>query len=211
MGPLSVADRGRRGPLEWAVAGRALPGQYRSGDDYVVVSGADRVTMAMIDGLGHGPDAADAADRAVQTIRGLPGEHIDVLIERCHQALCDSRGAAITILQVSEADGVVTWLGVGNVDAWILRRDRAGIVTMESLMPAGGVVGQLSLPALRPRTAQLRGGNVIIMVTDGVTSSWSAAVRPGQPVTTTAQAILAHHARPADDALVLAALYRGAR
>ncbi|MBO0694409.1 MAG: SpoIIE family protein phosphatase [Acidimicrobiaceae bacterium] len=210
MGSLRLTDEGRSGPVDWAVAARALPGEPLSGDAHVVVSDADQVTLAVIDGLGHGPIAAQAADIAVQTIRGLPGERIEVILERCHQALSKSRGAAITCLQVGLVDGSATWLGVGNVDAWILRRDVVGTLARESALPAGGVVG-LQMPALRPRSVRLRGGDVIIMVTDGVAPSWIEAVRPGRPPAATARHILDDHCRPGDDALVLAARYRGVR
>lgn len=205
---MTVADEGRVGPLEWAVAARALPGQPVSGDDYVVTSGGDQVTMAVIDGLGHGPLAAEAADRAVQTIRGIPDEPVDVVIERCHEALRDSRGAAVTVLQVGLSDGTVTSVGVGDVDAWILRRSLAGTVDTESVFPASGVVG-LAMPVLRPRTAKLRRGDVVIMATDGIKPTWPQSVRHGRRAATTAQQILEGHARPVDDALVLTALYRG--
>lgn len=202
------SGQGRFGPLEWAVATRPLPGEVMSGDAYVVSSDGDRVTMAVIDGLGHGPNAAEAANRAVQTIRGLPGTGIEALFERCHQALGDSRGAAMTILQVGLTDGTMTWLGVGSVDAWILRRDLVGTVIAETALPVGGVVGH-ELPVLLPRTLELRRGDVIIMVTDGVSSSWLQAVQPGQAPPTTAQRILDDHSRSGDDALVLSARYRG--
>jgi hypothetical protein len=164
--------------------------------------------MAVIDGIGHGPDAADAAEQAVEAIRALPEEPLEVVIEHCHEALRESRGAAVTVLQVGLDDGIMSWLGVGNVDAWILRRDIVGMVVVESALPANGVLGA-QMPILRPRTVQLRGGDVIIMATDGVAPSWTHAVRPGQTVTTTAQHILDEHARSADDALVLAGRYRG--
>ncbi|MDN2495987.1 stage II sporulation protein M, partial [Nocardia nova] len=62
-------EDGSVGTVEWAVAGRALPGQRVSGDRSVVLDAGDgSVLFAVLDGLGHGAAAADAADRAAQVL-----------------------------------------------------------------------------------------------------------------------------------------------
>ena len=53
--------------IEWGVASRALPGETRSGDLHVVESFAGGALVAAVDGLGHGEEAADAADRVARS------------------------------------------------------------------------------------------------------------------------------------------------
>ena len=48
--------------LERGIAERALPGEERSGDHAVFVTRSDGALVAAIDGLGHGGEAADAAE-----------------------------------------------------------------------------------------------------------------------------------------------------
>jgi negative regulator of sigma-B (phosphoserine phosphatase) len=64
-----VHEDGFIGRIEWAVAGRALPGQRVSGDRGIVLDvGGGAVLFAVLDGLGHGGAAADAASRAAQVL-----------------------------------------------------------------------------------------------------------------------------------------------
>ena len=50
--------------IEWGVASSTMPGQSQSGDRYVVHPCLNGVIVAAIDGLGHGQEAARAADLA---------------------------------------------------------------------------------------------------------------------------------------------------
>jgi len=48
-------------PIEWAVAELAQPGQSESGDRHLVLPTPDGGLVAVVDGLGHGAEAANAA------------------------------------------------------------------------------------------------------------------------------------------------------
>ena len=63
---MTMHDSGRLGPIEWATAGRPLPGEHISGDQRIAVDiDGDAALFGVMDGLGHGPAAATAALRAV--------------------------------------------------------------------------------------------------------------------------------------------------
>ena len=64
-----MRDNGRLGPIEWATAGRPLPGEHVSGDQPIAIEiGGGAALFGVMDGLGHGPDAATAADAAIAAI-----------------------------------------------------------------------------------------------------------------------------------------------
>jgi len=50
--------------IELGVACATLPGQYESGDGYVCETFTDGVLLALVDGIGHRPEAAAAAETA---------------------------------------------------------------------------------------------------------------------------------------------------
>ena len=62
----------RRGPVEWAVARRCRRGEATSGDLAVVSVLPEGALVAGIDGLGHGAEAARAAQRAADVVRERP-------------------------------------------------------------------------------------------------------------------------------------------
>ena len=58
----------KRTLVDWSAASRARAGEKESGDRCVVKVQADGALLAVADGLGHGAEAALAADLAVRTV-----------------------------------------------------------------------------------------------------------------------------------------------
>ena len=78
---MTMHENGRLGPIEWATAGRQLPGEHVSGDQPIAVGIDEEAALfGVIDGLGHGPDAATAAIRAVEVLKGARSERLEVLV-----------------------------------------------------------------------------------------------------------------------------------
>jgi hypothetical protein len=188
------------------VAARPIAGEHVSGDRHVAVS-STRLVVAVIDGLGHGPEAAHAAGRAAEIVETHPDERPDALLRRCHDALRNTRGAAMTVASIDPVVGEMTWLGVGNVQATVLQR-RTRDARREWVPLRGGVVGYL-LPALRPGTVRLQRDDVLVLATDGVRPVFGEWPAPAEAPQDVADRILADQSRGTDDALVLVARYRG--
>ncbi|MEU7765686.1 SpoIIE family protein phosphatase [Nocardia sp. NPDC049190] len=203
-------EDGYIGRIEWAVAGRALPGQDVSGDRGVVLdTGGGTVLFAVLDGLGHGAAAADAADRAARVLAENRAEPLDVLMVLCHRALTDTRGAAISLALFEESD-TVHWLGVGNVESRVLTAGPAGLTVRATVLLTAGIVGY-RLPAnLQPQSIAVRPGDLLLMSTDGIVPEAADEVDLAKSTADITSDILAKHAKDTDDALVLAARHRGA-
>lgn len=202
------ARRATGGAFEWAVAGRPLTGEDSSGDLALVTARRDGTLVAVVDGLGHGDEAAAAARLAVGTLRDHADDDLDTLLQRCHDALRQTRGAVMA-LGVARDDGSLRWTGVGNIQALVVRTDRAGAPAHEHALMLGGVLG-MRLPAIRPRETVLAPGDLIVLATDGIVGSFADALGAGPP-RRTAERILARHASARDDALVLVGQYHQVR
>jgi negative regulator of sigma-B (phosphoserine phosphatase) len=195
------------GPIiEWGVAGRPLAGEERSGDLHVVTPFEDGTLVAVIDGLGHGDEAADASASAAQGLGGGSAESLDRLVARCHEASRHSRGVVMGLASFP-GTGSMTWLAVGDVEG-VLVPDDADEATIRSLPQHRGIVGR-NLPALRPVSVDLSPGDLVIIATDGVHPGGLRRrllrARPQWLATD----ILARSARENDDALVLVVRYGG--
>ena len=191
--------------LQVGVAERALMGEARSGDLGVAIPFADGALVGAIDGLGHGDAAADASRRALEALSADPNAALGELFDTCHAALKGTRGAVMTLVSFSFAAAELSWFGVGNVEARLLRADQAA--RPEAPMLLGGVVGQ-SLPGIRPSRQRLQRGDMLVLATDGVAPNFAVQRHLGS-VDVIAGKILAEHARPEDDALVVVARYLG--
>lgn len=189
--------------IEWAVADRPVAGEERSGDRAVFSANEERALAAAIDGLGHGSDAADAADAAARVLEEVPEEDPVALAQRCHEALRGTRGAAISLASIEREPPTLTWLGIGNVEGRLVRR-----AATESLLLPGGAAGQ-ELPSLKPATLPLERGDLIVFATDGVDPNFADSLEPSGTCAEIAERLLERHARARDDALVLVARYLG--
>lgn len=194
--------------IQWGVATRALPGETESGDRYVVRPGEAGVLVAVADGLGHGAEAALAAGRAVTLLEHHADESLVPLVERCHRALASTRGVVLSLALFNDARSSVSWLGVGNVAALLVRADSAARPARVSLVTPGGIVGS-ALPRLTPRVLALAPGDTVIFATDGIAGGFADDLAREESPQELADHILARHAMGTDDALVLVARWRG--
>ncbi len=199
--------------IEQGIAARAFPGEHVSGDRALVKPFPQGVLAAAVDGLGHGEAASNAAGIAIATLEIHAAEEPTALVQRCHQALRGTRGVAMSLASINASDGMMTWLGVGNVDVQLLRVS-ASPPTREALLMRGGVVGY-QLPPLRAYHLSVIAGDLLIFTTDGIHSDFARGLTAGdpllrhQPVQEIADRLLVRFGKTADDALVLVIRYLG--
>jgi hypothetical protein len=197
------------GLLEWAVAEQAQSGQAESGDRALTIATPDGVLTAVVDALGHGAEAAEAAKTAVRSLELHANEPVIPLIRGCHRSLMGSRGVVMSVAAFNERDATMTWLGIGNVEGLLQRAQLTVSPRRELLLVRGGVVG-VHLPALAAAIVPIMPGDTLIFATDGVRSDFLHELLPhGDPPRLLADRILARWGKRTDDALVLVARYRG--
>src|SRR5881396_2299710 len=137
--------------IEWGVASRPLPGQEACGDLHLVKAVSGGVLLAVVDGLGHGNEASAAAQAALAILERYEEEPPNALFKRCHEALMQTRGVAMTMARLESRENRLTWLGVGTVEAVLLR---AGGPATPTVLLRNGIVG-FHLPALRSNTVTI--------------------------------------------------------
>lgn len=203
MAPHTVTET--EAALEWDAAGIPIPGEQVLGDRAVVAFAGERVLAAAIDGLGHGPQAAEAAEAAASVLHRSAWQDPVATVLECHRALRDGRGAALSLASIDLATQTLSWVGVGNVEARLLRGTGA-IVPTESLLLHGGIVGY-ELPRLSAQTTKIARGDVLIFATDGIRRDFADDLVPTGSCREIAHSILDRHGSGSDDALVLVARY----
>jgi anti-sigma regulatory factor (Ser/Thr protein kinase) len=208
--------RGACSLIDWAVATRALAGQRVCGDQSLVHPFSGGVLVAVVDGLGHGEEAVTAATLAVAMLRVHADEAVVPVLQRCHDHLKETRGVVMSVASFRAQTGALTWAGVGDVDGVVLGAPASGQPRRESVPLRGGVLGY-HLPPLRAVTVTVRPGDLLILATDGVRSSFLQAPQLHDPVLRQsadgpqelAKELVRQYAKDTDDALVLVARYRG--
>jgi hypothetical protein len=185
-----------------------MRGESVSGDRATVHVSGTRTVLATIDGLGHGPEAATAAQLAATVIEHNPAEPLDVLMLLAHREMADTRGAAATVAILDGETSTMSWLGVGNVDGVLIRADRDARPHSHGVFLVGGVLGYHMGRLHLPDPVMLAEGDVVVLASDGVRANLAEVVQPDVPVERLADMIIAKYARIDDDATVLAARYQ---
>jgi anti-sigma regulatory factor (Ser/Thr protein kinase) len=179
-----------------------LDGETACGDGWSVRQDADQATVLLVDGLGHGPNAADAADVAIRVFGTLEDRTPTEMISLLHEALRSTRGAAVAVAEVRRTrDGAtVDFCGVGNTVTAVI-----GPAGPRSLPSMNGIA-VLSVRGLQPFSQPWHPGEMLVLHTDGLTTRWRLdaypRIREHDPAV--AAAVLHRDAtRGRDDATVL--------
>ena len=164
------------------------------------------VLVAVVDGLGHGPPAAEVSEATVAYLAScLPTATLPDLLRACHVRLQGTRGAALAVARLDLAAGRLEYAGVGNIEARLLNPTAVRPISYN------GIVGAI-LPRFQVFTYPFGPGALFLMHSDGVSARFTldAAALAGQPADLIATAIMRDWSRPHDDATVVVVRHTGA-
>ena len=162
---VAIADK--IGRLDWAVISYPLPGESESGDLFVIQEHQNGVLAGVVDGLGHGIEAAHAAKTAVDIITNYSHESVISIVRRCHEGLSQTRGAVMSLASFYFGDDTMTWISVGNVEGVLARLELGMVQDLAHIVLRGGVVGY-QLPQLQASVIPVTSGDTMILATDGI-------------------------------------------
>lgn len=190
-------------PFEFAARSTTMKGQSECGDAWSVRDVGGRQMICIVDGLGHGPLAAQAAARAISVFESSRSDAKPAsIITQAHELLKDTRGAVMAILALDGQAGTAEYCGIGNIAAAIyLGNDSRHLLSVE------GTVGY-RMRATRTHTVPWVASAVAILHTDGVSGRWGPAKYPGllsRHPSLIASVLFRDHARDTDDATIVVA------
>lgn len=151
--------------LRWQVASQVVPmhAGEPSGDAvaWLPLPAAGTGLLAIIDGLGHGPEAARAAQAAVQVLAARPDLPLPDLLAALDARLGSLRGAAVGLVRV--APGALVHAGIGNTR---VMRLRGGVLWR--LPSQNGIVGGGLQEPVQLNHLDLQAGDWLLLFTDGL-------------------------------------------
>ena len=90
--------------LEIGVAAGTMAGRKRSGDRHVACAFEGGMLVGVLDGLGHGQEAHEAACLASSILEAHASEDLASLFARCHESLRKARGVVMSLASFGFAD-----------------------------------------------------------------------------------------------------------
>jgi anti-sigma regulatory factor (Ser/Thr protein kinase) len=169
--------RGAPAPLREALPLGAIcspmPGETACGDRWALVAAGGRRALFVVDGLGHGPEAAIAADAAVAVVQ--QATHLDAgdLMRAVHEALRPTRGAAAAVAVLEAGGETCTFCGIGN----IAFRIRAG-ARCRNMVSHNGILGH-QVRKFQEFSYPFPRGALCIAHSDGIGPRWDLNHYPG--------------------------------
>jgi negative regulator of sigma-B (phosphoserine phosphatase) len=158
--------------LEHSSLIRPCHGEYLSGDAVVIRPLEHGLFVAIVDVLGHGPEAHELTLVIDAYLARYGTSDVSGLMTRLHQHLRGTRGAVAGLCAIDAATGRTNYAGIGNT---VMRRFGKAETRLVS---QDGVLGQNMRTPL-PQTLQLDAGDLIVLYTDGVSDRFTSEDYPG--------------------------------
>ena len=175
----------------------AAPGEQVCGDGWSMATDGDRAALMVVDGLGHGPDAADAAREATSAFHEDPLGAPRELLQRTHARLRGTRGAAVTLLLADGRAGTIRLAGAGNIVARVLSG-----VSDRTLLGQHGTAG-VTIRTPEETTTPWPPHAMLTVCTDGIETRWKTELLVpvlGRDPAIAAALLARDHCRGRDDA-----------
>ncbi len=188
-------------PTEVGATLAPFPGETACGDGFFFAEHEGTRTLTLVDGSGHGVEAARATSVAIETFVANLASPCEEIVVAMHRALAPTRGAAVAVARIDATARTVRFVGVGNINAVLVQG-----TTLRHMVSHNGTAGHVA-PRIREFTYDFTSHPLVILNSDGLTSRWDLSAYPGvvsQHPSLIAGVLLRDHRRGRDDASVVA-------
>ena len=158
--------REKAAALEIGAVGVPRRGEACSGDGWAIGRAKRGLMLLVVDGLGHGPEAAHAAAEAIQMFGQEQYDGPTEFLAAAHGALRNTRGAAAAAALLDTGSRQIRYAGVGNVAASVV----SGLET-RSLVSHNGTLGH-ETRRIQEFLYPWPRGALIVMHSDGLQTHW---------------------------------------
>ena len=189
--------------LEHYAVVRPLRGERVGGDAAIVHQLENGLFLAIIDVLGHGPEAYEVALVAEKFLAAHHSSDLVSSMEGLHEELRGTRGAAVGLCHLDLEAGQVRYVGVGNTAARKLARRPVRLFSRD------GVIGENACTP-KEQCLQLAMGEVLLLYTDGVSDRFDVEDYPGilrDDLRTVVTTVVRRFGKKHDDAACIAARF----
>jgi anti-sigma regulatory factor (Ser/Thr protein kinase) len=199
----------QQSPLAMGGLSVPMPNETSCGDAFATAHSSSRSVCMLVDGSGHGPQAAEAAAEALSVFEKYHSDSPAEIMDRLHSALKGTRGAAAAVAEIQHHSDTVVYCGIGNIAGLVVQADTD---LTRNMLSQNGVVGH-QVEQLTEFTYPWFSDSAMILHSDGLDRQWNLEAYPGlinKDPALIAAVLYRDHNRSRDDASVLVALARGA-
>jgi anti-sigma regulatory factor (Ser/Thr protein kinase) len=159
--------------IRFGATQQRMEGEPVCGDGWAMALRDASASFLVVDGLGHGLSAHDAAQAGTAAFAAHAFDEPVALMATLHAAMTGTRGGAAAVAQYDRALGSLRYAGIGNISGNLSTLDSSrGLASHPGIV---GVQARRAQPFDFPDTA----GKLMVMYSDGLMSRWSLRDYPG--------------------------------
>lgn len=158
---------------EFGVINVPVKGESVCGDSWMAIDFGGRLLAMVVDGLGHGVEAAQASAEAIKVLLEYSPRCPCEILDASHGALRKTRGAAMSVLESPYGSSSCRYAGVGNISASILSGSKS-----QSLVSHNGTIG-VQVRRCQEFEYGFDNDALLVMHSDGLVSQWDLRKYPG--------------------------------
>lgn len=151
------------------------PHEIACGDAWRVAENESGLSIMVVDGLGHGPEAAKVGAEAADVFECDPFQALETLFDRLHARLRTTRGGAVAVGRIDIRKNCLKYMGVGNISGAIRSLTST---TGRGLSSHNGTVG-LQMTKKQEFEYPFSDDAIMIMHSDGLQTRWNFENYPG--------------------------------
>jgi len=197
-GTVVMARFGAALPAHYGAINVAIEGEVICGDAWCLKTHDEGASLFVVDGLGHGAFAADAAHAAINAFTKDPAGMPQEILVRANSLMSKTRGGAGAIARI--VGDRVSYAGVGNISGSLVTLGKS-----QGLVSTNGTLG-MHQRRTHQFEYQREPGALLVMHSDGLSARWDLKNRPNllhcHPAVI-AGVLYRDHARGRDDATVV--------
>lgn len=173
------------------------PNETVSGDGIFSYLTPEYYKTIALDGLGHGPDAQAATQKAIFEFKNCPLTDAVDIIRHLHPLIKRTRGAVGSVGVFSLNEKKWNICGVGNISTRVYNG-----MLLKNYMPYNGIIGLTTPGSMKANIVEHHPGQLLLMASDGMRTRWEINKYPGilkYDLSILAAALYKDHGRKTDD------------
>lgn len=151
--------------IESFVLSQPKNGNVENGDKYLIKQRKHCFDFCIIDALGHGINAQQVAQKAMDVIQNYEILEIHEIVNECNKALKNTRGAALCIGKINLMKNIVEFTSIGNIESRIYGKNQIQFDVYNGTI--GNVIDYYKID-----NYPFKRGDCLIAYTDGISNSF---------------------------------------
>ncbi len=161
-------------PIDVGVISVPIKGEDVCGDGWGARQTAESMLLMVVDGLGHGILASEAAREAERIFFTSRSDSPTPILQDSHDSLKKTRGAAMAISSLNFERRTIAFAGVGNIGSSIVTPGGGS----RGMASHNGTVGHY-LQRIQEFTFPWDADSILVMHSDGLKTAWDLKQYPG--------------------------------